>query len=273
MTQSSSVPREPTFRSGLYEGTAEDYDRYRLPYATSLIEFVRQELLLDGKGRLIDLGAGTGQVVRALRPCVARAVAIDAEPDMVAYGRSQSERAGDDIEWLLARAEEVEFPSASVDIVASGNAFHRFDRPVVVKKASVWLRHEGAIVLFSSNGVQSPADRRWQQELSRVVDEWLTRSGADARIPAGWERKEYPDEVVLREAGFERVLQHVVSVRHEWTVDAIVGFLRATSFASRAALGVHLETFEADVRNALLEVDRSGFYEQEISFRALIARR
>ena len=259
--------------SGLYEGTAEDYDQYRLPYATSLIEFVRQELGLDGEGRIVDLGAGTGQVVRALRPYVAQAVAVDAEPDMVAYGRSQSERAGDGIEWLLARAEEVDFPTASVDVVASGNAFHRFDRPVVVEKASVWLRHEGAIVLFSSDGVWSPAVRPWQQELSRVIDEWLTRSGADARIPAGWERKEYPDEVVVRETGFERVLEHVVTVRHQWTVDAIIGFLRATSFGSRAALGVHLESFEADVRTALLEVDRSGLYEQEISFRALIARR
>src|SRR4051794_37854511 len=177
--EAASRPPEPTFSSGLYEGTAADYDRFRLPYADGLIDLVRAELALDGTGRLVDLGAGTGQVARALRPLFKRVVAVDPEPDMVDYGRARTEREHDGIEWRLARAEDAEFPSAGVDVVASGNAFHRFDRPAVAANAGRWLSSDGVIVLLWSEGVLG-RDEPWQLELSRVVDEWLERSGAGA---------------------------------------------------------------------------------------------
>jgi SAM-dependent methyltransferase len=270
--QASPRPLEPTFRSGLYEGTAADYDRFRLPYAPSLVDLVRAELALNGTGLLVDLGAGTGQVAGALRSFVERVVAVDPEPDMVEYGSTRTAREDDGVEWRLARAEDVEFPSGSVDVLASGNAFHRFNRPVVVANATRWLSADGAIVLLWSDGALG-RDEPWQLELSRVIDEWLERSGAGARIPAGWERNEFADEIVLREAGFDRQVLHSVTVRQAWTVETIVGFLHATSFASRAALQEHVDAFDADIRDVLLSVDPSGTFSQDVTFGARIARR
>jgi SAM-dependent methyltransferase len=272
MNEMSPRPPEPTFGSGLYEGTAADYDRFRLPYAAGLVDLVRAELALNGTSLLVDLGAGTGQLARTLRPFFKRVVAVDPEPDMVEYGRTRTEREDDGIEWRLARAEDVEFPSGSVDVVASGNAFHRFDRPVVAANATRWLSADGVIVLLWSDGPLR-RDEPWQLELSRVVDGWLERSGAGARIPAGWERKEYTDEIVLRDAGFARQVEHGVTVRHAWTVETIVGFLHATSFASRAALQEHVDAFDADIRDVLLGVDPSGIFSQDVTFGARIARR
>lgn len=276
MADTPSRPPEPTFRSGLFEGTAEDYARYRLPYPGALIDRIREDLRPEGTGRLVDLGAGTGQVARALRSFFADLIAVDPEPDMVEHGRARSEREGDEIEWRLCRAEDVDFPSGSLDVVASGNAFHRFDRPAVAKKAAAWLRPDGAIVLMWSNSFTDPAwtaGGRLQAEISRVVGEWQKRAGADARVPAGWERKEYPDEVVLREAGFPRQVEHKVELRHTWTVDTIIGFLRATSASSRVAMGDLHDAFEADVRKTLLDIDPSGRYEQEVRYGVRIARR
>jgi SAM-dependent methyltransferase len=270
--ESTPRPPEPTFRSGLYEGTAADYDRFRLPYSDGLVELVRAELALNGTGLLVDLGAGTGHVARALRPFFEHVVAVDPEPDMVEYGRRRTERDDDGIEWRLARAEDVEFQSGSVDVVASGNAFHRFDRPVVAANAAGWLSADGVLVVLWSDGPLG-RDEPWQLELSRIVDEWLERSGAGARIPAGWERHEYTDEIVLRDAGFDRQVQHSVSVRHAWTVETIVGFLHATSFASRAALQEQVDEFDADVRDVLLSVDPSGRFSQDVTFGARFARR
>ena len=36
MNEMSPRPPQPAFGSGLYEGTAADYDRFRLPYADGL---------------------------------------------------------------------------------------------------------------------------------------------------------------------------------------------------------------------------------------------
>jgi SAM-dependent methyltransferase len=276
MGDTSSRPPEPTFRSGLFEGTAEDYDRYRLPYPDTLVERIREHLRPDGAGRMIDLGAGTGQVARALRPCFADVIAVDPEPDMVQYGRDRSAREGDGIEWRLGRAENVDFPAGSIDVVAAGNAFHRFDRPVVAKNAASWLRPDGAILLMWSNSFTDPAwveGGQLQAEISRVLGEWQRRSGADARVPAGWERHEYLDEVVLREAGFPHVIECEVRVHRTWTVETIIGFLRGTSAWSRSAMGDFHDAFEADMRKTLLDFDRSGRYEQDVSYGAQMARR
>src|SRR6185437_13776332 len=210
---------------------------------------------------LVDLGAGTGQVARALRPFFARAVAVDPEPDMVEYGRIRSDLESDGIEWLLARAEQADFQSESVDVVEAGNAFHRFDRPAVVANATRWLVPDGAILLLWSDGAWPGAGQEiWQRELSPVINEWLDRSGAGTRIPMGWEREEYPDEVLLRDAGFGRQVVRDVTVTHVWTVEMILGFLHATSFASLAALQQHAHAFDADVHEALLAVDQNGVY-------------
>ncbi len=262
--------------SGLFEGTADDYDRYRLPYPDDLVERIREQLRLDETGSLVDLGAGTGQVARALRPCFADVIAIDAEPDMVEYGRARSARDGDGIEWRLGRAEDFDFPAGSVDVVASGNAFHRFDRPVVAKNAAAWLRPNGAMVVMWSNAFADPAwveGGQLRAEVSRVLDEWQRRSGASARVPAGWERHDYPDAVVLREAGFPDVVECEVRLRHTWTVESIIGFLRGTSAYSRSAMGDFHDAFEADMRQTLLDVDRSGRYDQDVRYGALIATR
>ena len=261
----------------LFDRTADTYDRARrrlIPCfdelyraAVDALPFERDDLI-----EVLDLGAGTGQLARTLRPFFKRVVAVDPEPDMVEYGRARTEREDDGIEWRLARAEDVEFPSGSVDVVASGNAFHRFDRPVVAANATRWLSADGVIVLLWSDGPLR-RDEPWQLELSRVVDGWLERSGAGARIPAGWERNEYTDEIVLRDAGFARQVEHSVTVRHAWTVETIVGFLHATSFASRAALQEHVDAFDADIRDVLLGVDPSGIFSQDVTFGARIARR
>jgi SAM-dependent methyltransferase len=269
---SAPLPCEPVFSSGLYEGTAADYDHYRLPYAEKLINSIRAELSLDGSGLLVDLGAGTGQVARGLRPYFAHVIAVEPELEMVEYGKARTERDSDEIEWRQGRAENADFPSGSVDVLSSGNAFHRFDRPVVVGRAERWLAPGGAIVVLSSDSVWT-GDEPWQQKLSEVIDVWLERSGAGARIPAGWERKDHHDEVLLQHAGFRRQAQQHASQRHDWSVDAIIGFLHATSFASRSALGKEIDAFDADVRRTLLACEPAGVFEQQVKFRALIARR
>ena len=265
-------PPEPTFQRDLFKGTAADYDRYRLPYPAELGRWLAAELSLDGSGGLLDLGSGTGHVARALRPYFARVVAVEAETDMVDFGRTRSEREADGIEWWLDRAEDVEFPDESFDVVAAGSAFHRFDRPAVAAKAARWLKPHGAVAILGWGGPWDGA-LRWQKTLVNVIDEWTHRTGAAARVPQGWQRESYPDEMVLRDAGFAHFVEHRLQVTHTWTLDDIVGFLRSTSFASRLAMGDHAHAFEEAVRRALLDIDEGGTYEQNLDLGVSVARR
>jgi SAM-dependent methyltransferase len=261
-------PPEPVFAPNLFRGTAADYDRFRLGYPDALIEHLRTELGLDGTGRLLDLGAATGQVARALAPSFAEVWAVDAEPDMIEYASAHYP----DIRWFLARAEDFDAPPAHFDLVTAGNCFHRFDRPVVAANVAHWLKPRGALaVLWSS----SPSDDSgpWQAALRQTIEEWTVRAGAADRAPSGWQRHEYPDEVVLREAGFARIEKRHFPTRQMTTVDELIGFLRSTSFASREAMGKYAEEFYADVAARLRGADPSGEFEQVIDHALMIARR
>ncbi len=58
---------EVKFAADLYRGTADYYDRFRLPYPSTLIGDLTCLTSPSGRGRPLDLACGTGQLAFALR--------------------------------------------------------------------------------------------------------------------------------------------------------------------------------------------------------------
>jgi SAM-dependent methyltransferase len=67
-------------RGGLFTGTAWHYARYRPGYPQVFFDDVVQRFHLDGTGRLLDLGCGTGQLTLPLAEHVTEAVGMDPSP-------------------------------------------------------------------------------------------------------------------------------------------------------------------------------------------------
>jgi hypothetical protein len=91
----------------------------------------------------------------------------------------------------------------------------------------------------------------WKRVLVDVVNKWTGE--ALGRPNEG--RWGGPSEE-LRAAGLE-VEERESVVERAWTCDSIVGFMFSTSIASRRVLGDKASTFEADLREALLEAEPS----------------
>jgi len=72
---------EVSFASDLYRGTALHYDRFRLPYPEDLIADLVRRTRPAGRGRLLDLACGTGQLAFALSDRFEQVWAVDQEPD------------------------------------------------------------------------------------------------------------------------------------------------------------------------------------------------
>ena len=139
----------PVFRRGLYRGTADYYDRFRLPYPQALTEDLAHRSGADGTGRLLDLACGTGQVCFALHVRFAEVWAVDQEPEMAARVRDKARAAGlPHVRALAASAEDLSAPGASFDLVTIGNAFHRLPRDAVAVRAFGWLRPGGFLALI-----------------------------------------------------------------------------------------------------------------------------
>jgi SAM-dependent methyltransferase len=265
---------EPRFRSDLFHGIADDYRRFRLGYPAALLDEVRARVELGPDATVLDLACGTGQIGLAIAPYVAHVLAVDQEPDMVEVGRRAAEEQGlDNIRWSVASAEDVVL-AATYDLVTIGNAFHRLDRERVARRLVPHLTDGGGIALLWS-GPPSDGDAAWQQVLQDTIEEWQDRAGTRDRVPDGWaeaiERDPHAD--VLRRAGLADVETFELTLAHVWTIEGLTGFLLATSFLSRAALGGHAGAFETDLRERLLACDPGGAYAQQITYAVELARR
>ena len=95
----------------LYAGSAAYYARGRLPYPAELAEALRDELALDGTGRLLDVGCGPGSLSLLLAPLFAEVVGVDADAGMVAEAGRQAQRRGSgNASWVQLQAEDLPVP-------------------------------------------------------------------------------------------------------------------------------------------------------------------
>ncbi|HUY22950.1 MAG TPA: class I SAM-dependent methyltransferase [Acidimicrobiales bacterium] len=266
------MSEDPSFRTDLYQGTARDYDSFRLPYPPSLVDDLRSRARLTGTGRLLDLACGTGQIAFALCAEFDEITALDQEPGSVAFGQAKAEALRlAHIRWQVGTAEEADVPGP-FDMVAIGNAFHRLRRQRVAERALSWLRSGGYVaLLWGGNPSEGASD--WQEVLRAVMVDWLGRTGD--RLPADWEEAmaRDPHEQVLSRVGFNYEGSHDFAVRHVWTIETLTGYLYSTSILSRQALGDLAHSFENDLSDRILRCHPNGRLEQDVRFSYQLAQK
>ncbi len=256
------------FDPDLYRGAAGDYDRFRVGYPQSMIDDLLERVQPSGRGWLLDLACGTGQITFAVSGEFAEVWAVDQEPDMVDVVRGKAAAAGvGHVRTVISAAEKLEAPPQVFELVAAGNAFHRVHRETVAASAFEWLQPGGFIALLWS---RAPflGDEGWQHVLSAVMEGWRTRLGVQGRAPAGWDRarRERPDTTVLADAGFELLGSYRFPTEHEWTVDELVGFVYSTAVLPRSVFADRADEFEAELRRELGSHATHGKLPETIDF-------
>lgn len=254
----------PEFRADLFRGTADYYARCRPAYPAALLDDLRQRAGITGDGELLDLACGTGEVALPLAPFFRRVRAVDQEREMVDRGRAKA--AGiDNVTWEVGRAEDLDVPAASLELVTVGNAFHRLDRRLVARRALRWLRPGGCFALLNATGLWS-GTQEWQRVAVEVIKKWKVAGTG----PAGPRSPESHMEA-LRAAGFVRLEEHVFPTPLTWTVEDFIGYLFSSAAASRTVFGGAVEEFEADLRRALAAHERGGRLHETNDFHYILA--
>jgi SAM-dependent methyltransferase len=265
---------EVTFSPDLFRGKAQYYDRFRLPYPDALISDLARRTGPSGRGRLLDLACGTGQLAFALRSSFAEVWAVDQEPDMVAVvaAKAAADPGAVPIRTVVASAEELDAPPAHFSVVVIGNAFHRLPRDLVAGRVRGWLQPDGFLALCWSLGTQAgPLD--WQAAFGRLLSRWQAALGGGDRIPANWDRarRQRPDADVLTAAGLEPAGQSEFLVEHHWTLPELAGFARTLSFLPTAALADHAAAFDDSLSAELGPYARDGRLTETVSFTCELA--
>jgi ubiquinone/menaquinone biosynthesis C-methylase UbiE len=266
---------EPRYAADLYEGTAEYYDRYRLGYPEAMTGQLIARAGISGRGRLLDLACGTGQLAFPLRTFFSEVWAVDREPGFVQkVGAKAAEVGAGNIRPVVADAETLDAEPGHFELAVIGNAFHRLDRDLVAARLRRWLQPGGYVALCWSSGPQH-GDQAWQRALEALLGRWQAALGAEDRVPANWDepRRRRPDSEVLSAAGLEVAGRQQFPVEHRWRLPELSGFIRSTSFLSAAVLGDQGTAFDADLTATLGPLAADGAFHQTVSFAYDLARR
>ena len=237
-------------RGDLFRGTAYYYSRYRHPYPKTVIDALVTQLGLDGHGRLLDVGCGTGQAFLPLAPYFEGVLAIDADPDMVSLARNGAKLAGvSNVTVIPLRAEEISPALGTFRIALFAASFHWMDRVAVANKVRGILNPGGRLVVVAPGGIHSGTSH-WEGVVRKVLEEHL---GTERRAGGGSYRGGPRHQEALIQSDFASVETVDVVVKECWAIDDVIGYLYSTSYASKAILGTRQPSFEAELRRSLAD--------------------
>ena len=138
---------------------------------------------------LLEVGVGTGGLLKALCTRSERIIGVDHAPAMLAAARQRLEEAGlSNVELRLGEMEHLPLESASVDTAILNMVLHHASDPLTVLREIFRVLQPGGGVLIA--------------DLLRHQDEWMREKLADQWLG-------FTEEELLgwgRQAGFEEVL-------------------------------------------------------------------
>jgi SAM-dependent methyltransferase len=123
-----TLPRRLTF--GAHAG---EYERARPAWP----EEVARWLVPQGAELVVELGAGTGKLTRAVAALGVRVVAVEPDPRMLTVLRESG------LEGVEGSAEEIPFEAGVADAVVAGSALHWFDLDAALPEIHRVLRPGG----------------------------------------------------------------------------------------------------------------------------------
>jgi SAM-dependent methyltransferase len=254
----------------LFKGTAPYYEAYRQPYPSLVVDHLVERCGLDGQGRLLDAGCGTGQVFQVVARHFNEVLAIDPDPDMVACARRKATDLGlNNVTVHPMRAEDLDANDGPLRMAIFGASFHWTDRPRVAEVIYDLLEPGGCLALLCSGTSESkPSD--WQIAIQDVVKHHL---GPERRAGGGVYREGERHEALLGRTRFKSIEVTNIPAREESTINQIVGHLYSTSFASKNVLGVRAPAFEQDVRQRLMHLRPDGQFEKAVVHTVILAER
>ncbi len=254
----------------LFEGAAAYYAQYRRLYPPEVVSYIVQEFGLDGRGRLLDGGCGTGQVFLALGKYFEEIVAFDADEAMIQEARRLiQEHHLSHITLLKMKGEDISPELGTFRMAIFGASFHWMDRMQVAARVYDRLEPGGNIVLLAPSGVHSGA-AEWEVRVRDVIAKWL---GPQRRAGGGVYNEGERHEQILKKTQFGPVKTLDIYVDETWTIDEILGWLYSTSYASKAILKDKAPGFEQDIRESLGELAPEGSFIRKVEYTVISASR
>ncbi len=240
----------------VFDQLVDAYDATRPSYPSDLYDAIDRLTVPLRGARVIEVGAGTGIATRGLRDRGADVLAIDIGPAMLQRLRNRipGQRA------VLARAEAMPVPAASVDIVCAAQAWHWVDPERGPLECRRVLRSGGALAVWWNN-VRAEGQRWYEEQQARLeaMSPGYTRDYRDP--PMADPFTPYFDDVEVFATRWARTIG----------IDDFMTWQTSKSYV--AAIGDRLPEYLAAERASVLEAFPDGVITEPFETRLVVARK
>ncbi|MDH2356508.1 class I SAM-dependent methyltransferase [Bradyrhizobium sp. SSUT112] len=260
--------------SELFRGTAPYHARHAVPYPDELFRSLVRLCRIGNSSRVLDLGAGTGQISIPLARLVANVLFVEPSDEMVQEGRRIAEALGaKNIDFLVSRSEGLNEPGSSFDIAVIADSFFFMDGAMVLAKLAQMVKLNGCVAII--NRVRDSSEPgEWNNPLLNEIKEFwggsfpgpaLTLSDAGVRPSV--------DREVLRASDFREITELRHYYERHWNIDDLLGYLYSTSLGASGNLGPRRDEFTTRVRRLLLSYSPSGSFTERGHITTLLGYR
>ena len=214
--------QHPDSRS--FEQVAELYERARPEYPQEILTWLADRLDLRPGRTVLDLGAGTGKLTRALVTTGADVIALEPGDEM----RGQLQRAVPGVTTLAAGAEAIPLPDHAVDAATAGQSFHWFRLDEAVPEIHRVLRPGAGLALVWNMRDQ---EDELQREVTALIAPFVPPERERARdsVAEVFRNEAFGDSVLFR--GYE---ERKVRFAEELDAEKLVARISSTSFVASA---------------------------------------
>lgn len=254
-----------TTQENLFSGAAAFY-KYRFPYPQTLFVTIRQQLGLDGKGQMLDVGCGPGNVCLGFSADFETIVAVDINGEMLELGRQNAQALGiQNIRWLQQPAEAINPELGRFRLVSFGRSFHWMQREQILAQLWDCLEPGGAIAVIDSHSGRS----WWEVVTQGLIQRWRKQERMVQSNTA--EGKSHLE--IIKASRFTAIEMGEVTEVQTVDIDQILGNIFSTSSAKPELFGENLEAFKSDLRAVLTVLNPSGQFERERKFSYILVRK
>jgi ubiquinone/menaquinone biosynthesis C-methylase UbiE len=226
---------------------------YRPGIPENVVDVLVRAARRDGPAdSLLDLGTGTGLMVRALHPYFRDIIAVDPVEDLLVEAeRDLRPRldAGTELRLVHSGAEDYTAPDGwTASLVTICRAFHWMEHALVLDRLARVVPATGVVAIVSDSGFWG-ADNAWKQSVKAVIHDFLGPDRRPARESFSHGYELFSD--ILRASVFADVEKVILPIQRTWTTESILGFVYSHSFSARAVFGDRVDEFEGAVGQAL----------------------
>jgi ubiquinone/menaquinone biosynthesis C-methylase UbiE len=177
------------------ERVREEFDRiadagYRTGYDASA--FFHDEMLAHLPARVeraLDLGCGTGEIVRRLADRADHVIGLDLSSRMIEIARERSDSTPN-VEYRVADLMTIELAPESFDVVTSVSTFHHLPLAPALERAASWVRPGGWLLVIDlferTNDLDGFLYSAAWWTVSRALERTRRRQKPSAELQEAW---------------------------------------------------------------------------------------